>query len=428
MMLNSDNVYNYYTIQYSSVYNKPATKYDSHKTNELRTIYNKMINLNRGFPLYKVTLSEDIEDYILDVKSAAIELKNSTLFLSECSEDGQSDYTVKSSDENILIASMVNNSTPTFFDNFKVQINSLATSQINQGIYISSSDLDIPPKNYTFAIDISNNSYSYQLTTKSTDTNISIQKRILNFINKSNVGIMASLSTKGKKTALMLTSNSTGYSNKDSKLNFTISDVNTNNGLVKKLSLNKVLNQPRNSSFTVNKKADSSSSNEITLNNSVKLKFISSSPEEISINIVPDSAGIVDKISDFAYSYNNMIDIAEKHINSQRNSRKLKNDLYYVSTNHKDDLENIGLNLEENGSLLVNSNRIVSTIQNDGLEKLTTDIKSFSDDIIDQALDVSLNPMAYVDKTIITYPNTKLNFVNPYMPSIYTGMLYNRYL
>ena len=42
--------------------------------------------------------------------------------------------------------------------------------------------------------------------------------------------------------------------------------------------------------------------------------------------------------------------------------------------------------------------------------------------------DIALNPVDYVDKVIVTYPNTaRAGFSNPYLTSIYSGMMFNSY-
>jgi len=40
---------------------------------------------------------------------------------------------------------------------------------------------------------------------------------------------------------------------------------------------------------------------------------------------------------------------------------------------------------------------------------------------------ISLNPMKYVDKTVVAYKNPGKNFANPYVSSNYSGMLFNFY-
>ena len=38
---------------------------------------------------------------------------------------------------------------------------------------------------------------------------------------------------------------------------------------------------------------------------------------------------------------------------------------------------------------------------------------------------ISINPMSYVDKKLIAYPHPTKNYVNPYVTSRYSGMMFN---
>ena len=70
-MVNS--MYNYYD---SNIPQKPTTKYDTHKKSELKSLYNNMVASNKRLPLYKITLSENTQDYAINIKNSAINLKN----------------------------------------------------------------------------------------------------------------------------------------------------------------------------------------------------------------------------------------------------------------------------------------------------------------------------------------------------------------
>ena len=85
--------YNYYTQAFSQIYTKPTTKYDTHKSTELKNIYKKMVSANKQSPLYKITLSEDTQNYVLGIKSAAVELKNLSSFLSDTDDPIYEDKT-----------------------------------------------------------------------------------------------------------------------------------------------------------------------------------------------------------------------------------------------------------------------------------------------------------------------------------------------
>ena len=54
-------------------------------------------------------------------------------------------------------------------------------------------------------------------------------------------------------------------------------------------------------------------------------------------------------------------------------------------------------------------------------------IKDFTDSILRKTNQISLDPMEYVERTMVAYKNPGHNFATPYMTSNYSGMLFNSY-
>ena len=54
-------------------------------------------------------------------------------------------------------------------------------------------------------------------------------------------------------------------------------------------------------------------------------------------------------------------------------------------------------------------------------------LKSFSSTLLRKSDQVALNPMDYVEKVMVAYKNPGHNFINPYVTSAYTGMMFDRY-
>ena len=54
-------------------------------------------------------------------------------------------------------------------------------------------------------------------------------------------------------------------------------------------------------------------------------------------------------------------------------------------------------------------------------------LKSFAGSLLKKTSQVSINPMEYVDRTIVAYKNPGHNFTNPYVTSAYSGMIFNSY-
>ena len=65
-------VYNHYLGGYLP---KMSAKYAVHKKHELKSIYSRIITLNRNQPLAMVDFSDSKQAYVLDVKEMSMEMK-----------------------------------------------------------------------------------------------------------------------------------------------------------------------------------------------------------------------------------------------------------------------------------------------------------------------------------------------------------------
>ena len=157
----------------------------------------------------------------------------------------------------------------------------------------------------------------------------------------------------------------------------------------------------------------------------VELKQVSSSP--VSISFVPDTENIVNKAQEFADAYNQLVDVARDNID-QIGAKKLLHEVQGIVRRHHSSLEAVGLNIDDEGHIVKDDALLSQNVKNGEVQQFFNDLSGFRADIARKTDDISLDPMNYVDKTVITYPNPGRAFNNPYMPSIYSGMLYNYYL
>ena len=110
---------------------------------------------------------------------------------------------------------------------------------------------------------------------------------------------------------------------------------------------------------------------------------------------------------------------------SQRGATKLFRDIASMTSRNQTALESAGLTIDENGYMHrtedsdTNSAQIKSLF-NDELSNFRKDIKRTTEKM-------TLNPLNYIDKTVVTYPNTTGTYPNPYNPSKYSGLLFNDY-
>lgn len=95
---------------------------------------------------------------------------------------------------------------------------------------------------------------------------------------------------------------------------------------------------------------------------------------------------------------------------------------------YKNELEPCGLQMKEDGSLTVDKALSTFSAQDGTIEDMLTSRDGIVGNLIGKMNQIMLDPMNYVDKTIVTYPNTeKTIYPNPYVSSLYSGMICNYY-
>ena len=87
----------------------------------------------------------------------------------------------------------------------------------------------------------------------------------------------------------------------------------------------------------------------------------------------------------------------------------------------------LGFSFESGGQLSLNADRFRNTVLNDENSGALYSIRDFTNSILRKVDEISLNPMEYIDKTLVAYKNPGHNFVSPYVTSNYSGMLFNSY-
>ncbi|MCR4717116.1 MAG: flagellar filament capping protein FliD [Lachnospiraceae bacterium] len=426
MALDLNPVYNYYS---STVYNATQTKYDSHKTSDLKKVYNNMVKNNTKSPLFKVKVNEKMQDYAIGLKSAAIGLQNFSELLSDKEEDTFSKLMATSEDPSVVTGSIITTDYSALPGSLDIDVEQLATTQINTGFNVSNNDLDIEPGAYSFTIKTDGRSYGFNLKVRDEDTNLAVEQRLSDFINKSNVGIDARVESGNGLSRLILESEDTGTDDTIEGRLFSISDgYGKSTGLVETFGLDNVTQYPDNAIISLNGNRTESSSNDIAVNRMIEIELNSVSNGPVRLDFVPDTDDIVGKLKSFADSYNKVIDIANDNADSERGAKKLLHEVQGIASRHQSALEAVGLGVDESGHMVPDDALLSQSVSNGSATELFSDLSGFKEDIMDKTEDISLDPMSYVDKTVITYPNPARTFSNPYMPSMYSGMLYNYYV
>lgn len=420
-MLNLNNVYNHYSS--NLVVPKRNSKYDSHKKDDLKTIYHKMVKDTQNSPFYKFTLSDMTQAYTIGIKETALALEANSKSLSNQTDNSKEDLIAVSDNEDVVFANLSTEHPESLPEDIAIQVNSLATGQTNIGTFLPSNDMSFNPGDYSLGIAVGNNHYTFNLTISNQDNNLKIQRDLAKSINDNHIGIQANIrkNIPEQTSALVLRSKSVGLvGNKDTIFEFDESYLE--NDISSQLGIEHIDTLPSNAEFYINEKPHSSSSNHISLNHSIDIDLLATSEEPISIQLLPDEKKIANKLNNFLDSYNQLIDLA-KTGTAERGSSRLFHEVSNITKRNLETLHASGLHIDENDHLILkeepDSNQIRSLFNDE--------LSSFRKDIERTTEKMTLNPLNYIDKVIVTYPNTSGTYPNPYQPSKYSGLLYNDY-
>lgn len=420
-MVNLNNIYNYYSSQL--VAPRSYNKQQSHEKDDLKTVYKNMVKQNQHSPFYKFAFPDSTQAYAIGIKEAAMHLEAQSQSLGPHAQSVFHEMTAVSSNENVVYASMNSNDADGIPEQLSIEIQTLAKGQTNVGNYLPSGESSLTPGEYSLAITVGRNEYTFQLNIHKDDTNLQLQRNIATSINDNNIGIRAGIRNNrvDGTSALVLRSETVGQPN-DHDLIFRFDQSYLENDISSILGIDQVETAPTNAHFTINGTAHTSISNRISLNHSVDLDLLSESEEPVTISLVPDEEKIGDKLDDFIHSYNQLVDISRSG-SSQKGATRLFRDVTNITRRFAKDLSDAGLTIDENGYL-----NKAEEFDNAKIQLLFDEkISAFRQEIKKSTSKMALNPLEYIDKTVVTYPNTQGTYPNPYEPSKYSGLLYNDY-
>lgn len=476
-------VYDYYLTTYAS---RPATKSDTHKKSELRSVYNNIVKISKKSPLYKVSVSENIQKFAIDLKENARTLSTDANNLFEKSLESEKSQKYVSDNENVVQVKTLDtsndintndtnandiniNNTNTndinindtnidltvssnagitnpdpdsdnisdtksvntaFASHYNIEVLNLATPQINTSDYLNNDDLDIPKGAHSFEVNVGDSAYEFRFNATKDDTNKTVLEKLSRLINRSNIGLTSKMLYSGNNSALEITSNATGLGFTPEIFSIAPGENSPYDKVVSKLGLNNVSSYPTNANFLLNGMEKTTSSNTFTIGKSLEITLngISKKGQATSISLNDDLDSVISSINDMISSYNNLLDLSNNSNEGIDDAAILNKEIHKTTRQYASNLENIGITINENGKMTFDEALFIQTANEDDLDKSLASLNSFRQAIVSRADDISINPMKYVDKVMISYPNPIHSFANPYMTSIYTGMMFNGYI
>lgn len=444
-------IYNQYLTTYMP--KKNDTRYDAHKRSELKSIYNSMAKVNRDAPLYKFDNSVETKNYVIGIKEEACQLQNSIISIMDNRDSVNFNNKIAyTSNENIatakyigeneqnLITDLDNNnadgsviSKNALVKEYDIEVVSLATPQVNLGKYLPKDELSLKPSDYSFDVAVNAQGYEFQYSINEGETNFDVQKKLSRLINNSGIHLVSSVEQDGNgNSALKVVSAQVGVNFGQKQQVFSISDNESgrSTGSVDYFGLNYVAREASNSHFKVNGVEASSSSNSFILGKKyeITLNGISSNEgETVSIGIKPDTEAFVDNITSLIGGYNQFIKSVSEFHETQPKSTDLVNEMQGIASTYGSSMNQIGIALSDDGVMSLDSETLNHAVISNQIEDSLSSLKDFSSAILRKSRQVSLNPVSYVDKTVVAYKNPGKTFLSPYVVSVYAGMMFNSY-
>lgn len=424
------NVYNTYLTSYST---KSVTRYDTHKKSELRGIYNAIVKLNKESPLYKVNFSRETQEYAVELKEGARGLKNVINDLTNGNtEEIFNKKTMFSENEDVITAKYIGNDlkNDSQLDDFQVEVHALATPQVNAGKYVPKAAKQLEAGTYAFTVEVNGQDYEFQFGVSEEDDNYHVQSKLNRLINNSNIGLQSEVVTTDSTSALKITSKDTGTREGDGLI-FHVRDIPPDRyGVVAKFALDNVAEYPEDSSFAINGVEKNTHGNTFVAGKSYELTLhgVSAEGNASTIGFKADTEAITDHIETFVSEYNSFLDTVRSYSDVQPRSEKLIKEYTAIAKKYMNDLESIGLEIMSDGDIRIDTGLLTEATRDEvNYNETLQGINGFKNAVLRKVNQSLLDPMEYVDKIVLNYKNPGRNFANPYVTSIYSGMMFNSY-
>ena len=412
-----------------------SSRYDSHKKSELRSIYNSIVKLNKESPLYLPNNTKDIHDFAIGLKEGARALRNTIASLGGLDEDEMLNKKVAYSTINDMVSATYigeaadeSSVTP-----FELEVVTLASGQVNTGTALpSGAAVPLPPASYSFDITINDLSYEFQYNIHEGETNREIQERLSRLITNAEIGLKADILEDGAgNSSLRLATTSTGLKG-GREILFRVSDEESSKqkGSVEYLGLSNISHKPSNAEFLLNGEPRWASSNNFTIDRMYELTLNRerrAEGESAQIGLKTDVESLTENVQELINGYNNFITSTSGYSENFPKSNRLVNEMYRISRTYEAEFSQMGVSFTEDGTLSLDKEALRQNALSDSGKESLSVVQNFANSVLAKTGEISLNPMQYVDRTVVAYKNPGHNFAAPYVASTYSGMMFSDY-
>lgn len=423
-------VYNHFMTTYAP--QGTNSRYDTHKKSELRSVYNSIVKMNKESPLFLLDNSDEAKEFAVGIKEGSRKLKNVISSLSVDGDQLLSKKAVSSSNPDVVNANYIGNvGEESEAPVLEIEVKKLATTQENTGNFLPAGEMGLKPNTYSFDIRSRDLDYEFQFNINENDTNKTIEEKLARLITKSNIGLTASVVENNEGLiALKLESVDTGAT-EEGKPMFIVSDDKTSKtaGAVSYFGIDNTTQANSNSEFILNGEERSTYANQFSVDQTYELflNSVSNEGESVNIGLKTDIESLTENVSYLIEGYNSFINKAAEYLDKQPKTNTLLNEMNNISSLYERELESIGVSIGDDGRMVLDKNLLQQTALEDDAGDRFKSMRSFARNVLNKTNQISLNPMAYTEKTVVAYKNPGKNFATPYVTSNYSGMMFSSY-
>jgi flagellar hook-associated protein 2 len=302
---------------------------------------------------------------------------------------------------------------------------------VNKGKELLQTSRSLATGEYKFEAKVMDQTYELTYLQRERTDNQETMKNMVDYLNQSVPGINALVEkgTSNNYSRIVIASDMSGrFGDK----NFSFDDADLfRESIVDFFGLNRIEKPPTYAQFELNGVEKQTATNAFTLENTLRINLHSTGDQPINLRIVPDSEKILSAVDSVLTTYNHLINLAkDRTLDNQEHIRatKLISEMKSLETVYQEELEACGLVAFEDGILKMDDALAVQAAEDGGMESFFTRENGFIARLLDKAETIAINPMEYLDKTIVTYPNSeKIPFRNPYITSMYSGLFFSSY-
>ena len=186
----------------------------------------------------------------------------------------------------------------------------------------------------------------------------------------------------------------------------------------------------QNAKYSVNGVSYESPENTVSYQDTLLLSLRSVTDAPVSVRPIPDRSAVYDALEEFTINYNRLVQAGKNTLEGNKGSAFLLKGLSHLVASHYSSLSSIGITADEEGYLTLDPEKVEQAAVSGDAEFVLHSDSSFLKALDSRLESVILNPMRFVDKKLVAYPDPRAPIserTSPYTTSIYTGMLFNNY-